>query len=81
MKVKYGKGKTKYGPGVSIKLSGVDVALAIYAYLVAHNIHASGPATITVNRELCKEGHVYVDPSGRVVSMGKEYSGRGSDNE
>ena len=49
MKVKYGKGKTEYGPGVSIELTGNDVAIAIDAYLVAHRIHVDGSRTITVN--------------------------------
>ena len=77
MKVKYGKGKTKYGPGVAIKLTGEEVARAIHAYLTAHNVHISGAATIKVNGLLCEKGYVYVDPSGFVVAKGKEYSGRG----
>lgn len=77
MKVTYGEGKTQYGPGVSIELTGNEVATAIDAYLVAHGIHVSGPRTITVNGELCSEGHVYVDPSGFVVTEGKRLSGRG----
>lgn len=36
MEVKYGKGKTQYGPGVSIDLTGDEVVTAIDAYLVAH---------------------------------------------
>jgi len=79
MKVKYGKGTTKYGPGVEIKLTGNDVAIAIDAYLVAHRIYVSGPRTITVNGELCEEGEVYVDPSGFVMKKGKKLSGRGKD--
>jgi len=77
MKVKYGKGTTKYGPGVAIELSGAEVALAISAYLVAHRVHVDGPRTITVNGELCENGLVYVDPSGTVIHNHKEYSGRG----
>ena len=77
MKVKFGKGKTKYGTGVQIKLSGSDVAMAIDAYLVAHDINVSGPRTITVNGQLCEKGNVYVDPSGKVVYNGVGYSGRG----
>lgn len=77
MKVTYGEGKTQYGPGVSIELTGNEVATAIDAYLVAHGIHVSGPRTITVNGELCSEGHVYVDPSGFVVTEGKRLSGGG----
>ena len=77
MDVKYGNGKTKYGPGVSITLTGDEVATAIDAYLVAHGIHVSGPRTIQVNGELCREGSVYVDPSGFVIADGEKYSGRG----
>jgi len=73
MKVKKGKGKTKYGPGVEIKLSGDEIATAIDAYLVAHNIRVNGPRTITVNGDLCKVGNVYVDPSGFVIHKGKKY--------
>lgn len=77
MKVDYGRGPTEYGPGVSINMTGAEVALAISAYLVAHGIHISGPRTITVNGELCEEGRVYVDPSGYVISGGEKLSGRG----
>lgn len=77
MKVKHGKGKTEYGPGVEIKLTGSEVAVAIDAYLVSHGIYVDGPRTITVNGELCKVGRVYVDPAGSVVSDGKRYTGRG----
>lgn len=77
MKVKYGKGKTEYGPGVEIKLTGDEVARAIDAYLVAHGIHVSGPRTVTVNGDLCERGRVYVDPSGFVIADGEKYDGRG----
>ena len=78
MIVKYGEGRSGYGPGVSIELTGVEVAIAIDAYLVARRIHYSGSRTITVNGELCKEGRVYVDPDGFVItSKGKKMSGRG----
>lgn len=76
MKVKKGKGTTKYGPGVEIKLSGCEVATAIDAYLVAHGIHVSGPRTITVNGELCEKGSVYVDPSGSVIHEGIRILGK-----
>jgi len=76
MKVKAGKGPTEYGPGVEIKLSGDEVAVAIDAYLVAHGIHVDGPRTITVNGELCERGKVYVDPSGSVIHKGKRILGR-----
>ncbi len=81
MKVRYGKGPTEYGPGVEIKLSGDEVASAIHAYLVAHNIYVQGPRTVTVNGELCEAGRVYVDPSGSVISDGKKYSGRGKGHD
>jgi hypothetical protein len=77
MRVKYGDGPTEYGPGVSIELTGDEVATAIDAYLVAHGIHVDGPRTITVNGKLCREGNVYVDPSGFVIADGEEFSGRG----
>lgn len=70
MKIEYGKGTTEYGPGVDIFLTGCDVAMAISAYLVAHDIHVVGPRTITVNKELCDCGKVYVDPSGFVIHNG-----------
>ena len=78
MEVKHGKGKTQYGPGVSIELTGDEVATAIDAWLVAHGVHVSGPRTITVNGELCNDGEVYVDPSGFVIAGGEKVSGRGA---
>lgn len=77
MKIKYGKGKTEYGPGVAIELTGDEVANAIDAWLTAHSVHIRGPRTITVNGELCDRGFIYVDPSGQVVANGKGFSGRG----
>jgi hypothetical protein len=77
MNIEYGKGST-YGPGVSIKLTGAEVATAIEAYLMAHDIYISGSRTITVNDVLCEAGHVYVDPSGFVISDGGLFSGRGA---
>ena len=76
MIVKHGEGRTEYGPGVSIELTGDEIATAIDAWLVAHNVHVSGPRTVTVNGELCASGHVYVDPSGFVIADGKKISGR-----
>ena len=81
MKIKHGKGKTEYGPGIEIKLTGNEVAIAIDAYLVAHGVYVSGPRTITVNGDLCERGRVYVDPSGFVVTSGKRYTGRGEIEE
>lgn len=78
MIVKYGEGRSEYGPGVSIELTGDEVATAIAAYLVAHNIHVDGPRTITVNAALCESGQVYVDPCGFVIKAnGLRVSGRG----
>ncbi len=77
MNVKFGKGKTIYGPGVEINLTGNEVATAIDAYLVSHGIHVSGPRTITVNGELCKKGQVYVDPSGYAIHKGIGWNGKG----
>lgn len=77
MEIYYGGGKTQYGTGVKIDLTGEDVALAIMAYLVAHDIHKFGPSTITVNGELIEEASIYVDPSGKVIAKEKSYSGRG----
>ena len=77
MKVKHGSGTTQYGPGVEINLSGAEVATAICAYLVARNIHVSGPRTITVNGRLCEFGRVYVDPSGFVIRKGEKIDGSG----
>lgn len=77
MNIEYGQGKTKYGRGVLITLSGQEVARAIYAYLTAHQVDIEGPATITVNGELIKSGSVYVDPAGFVVDdWGKKWDGR-----
>lgn len=76
-KVKIGSGKTKFGPGVEVALTGDEVATAIDAFLVAHRIHVSGPRTITVNGELCAAGSIYVDPSGFVIFRGRKYDGRG----
>jgi len=36
MEVYFGNGKTKYGTGVQIDLTGDEVARAIHTYLIAH---------------------------------------------
>jgi len=77
MKVQYGKGKTEYGPGVEINLTGDEVAIAIDAYLVARRVRISGPRTIRVNGDLCESGHIYVDPSGFVIHKGEKIEGKG----
>lgn len=77
MKIAHGPGRTDYGPGVSIDLTGDEVATAIDAYLVAHRVYVSGPRTVAVNGELCEAGRVYVDPSGYVIADGEKVGGRG----
>lgn len=63
MKIKEG-----YNKGVEITLTGNEVARAIMAYIVAHGVYISGPKTIRVNKGLCEEGSIYVDPSGYVIT-------------
>lgn len=75
--IRYGKGKTEYGPGVQIDLTSEEVAQAISAYLVSHDINVFGPRTITIGGKLCEDAEVYVDPSGKVIHEGMEISGRG----
>lgn len=77
MEVKFGSGTAAFGPGVTIEMTGDEVAVAIIAWLVAHGVHIDGPRTVRVNGELCDVGAVYVDPSGTVVSDGVRFSGRG----
>jgi len=79
MNIKFGEGKTEYGPGVSITLDGEEVATAIMAYLVAHGVHINGARTIRVNGDLCYNGSIYVDPSGFVMTPeGTRMDGRGN---
>jgi hypothetical protein len=62
--------------GVSIQLTGDEVATAIHAWLVAHGVHIEGPRTIRVNGELCEHGRIFVDPSGFVIDpRGDKFSG------
>lgn len=77
MEIQYGNGKTEFGPGVAIAMTGDEVARAIDAWLVAQGIVVRGPRTVTVNGSLCETGNVYVDPSGFVVARGEKFSGRG----
>ena len=72
----YFKGKTEFGTGVQIDLTGDEVAMAIHTYLTAHDVHITGAATIKVNGKLCKKGYVYVDPSGHVVADGRKWNNR-----
>ena len=76
MRVNYGSGRTEFGPGVEINLTGDEVALAVHAWLTAHDVHIQGPSTISVNGSLCERGLVYVDPSGSVIVNGKRVKGR-----
>lgn len=76
MIIKKGDGKSKYGAGIDIKLSGEEIALAIDSYLYSHGIYIEGAATIRVNNDFCKFGSVYVDPSGNIIYKGKRISGR-----
>lgn len=82
MKIRYGNGPTEYGPGVAIHLTGDEVAIAIFAWLVAKGVHVEGPRTVTVNGALCETGKVYVDPNGFVITpRGEKLSGRGEQSE
>ncbi len=77
MKIKKGKGTTKYGKGVDIILSGEEVARAIMTYLTAKDVHISGARTIRVNGEPCESGRIYIDPSGFCIDKkGKKWDGR-----
>lgn len=76
MKIKKGKGTTKYGKGVDITLSGEEVSRAIMTYLTAKGVYISGARTITVNGELCEIGRIYIDPSGFCIDKkGKKWDG------
>jgi hypothetical protein len=75
MNIQFLEGKVECHKGVQINLTGDEVARAIYTYLTAHNVNIVGAATIMVNGELCKEGQIYVDPSGRVVADGVGFDG------
>ena len=77
MDISFGTGTTKYGTGVQIDLTGEEVATAIYAYLMAHNVVIDGCATIKVNDERIKDCYIYVDPSGRVIANGEGWNGKG----
>lgn len=67
MNVKHGDGKTVYGPGVSITLTGDEVAEAIDAYLVAHGVCVRGPRSVLIDGRCGQAAEVYVDPEGFVI--------------
>ena len=71
MIIQHGKGSTEYGRGIRIDLSGEEVAIAIDAYLTSHGLNINGPRTVKVNGELCRDGYVYVDPSGSLNVSGR----------
>lgn len=78
MEIKFGSGKTKYGPGVEINLTPDEVAHAICTYMFALGVITNGPRTVTIGGELCQPGRVYVDPSGFVMTPdGKRMEGCG----
>lgn len=83
MKVKYGNGLTESGPGVSVEMTGDEVAKAIDAYLVAHGISVKGPRTIRLNGTLCThmDMSMHVDPSGSVIADGIRFSGSGPETD
>ena len=79
MKISYGNGKTEYGPGVDIKLTGDEVAEAIDLWLsLTGRLIVSGPRAVTVNGRRCEYGLVYVDPSGSVKSEDGHLSMKGA---
>lgn len=77
MDIKHGEGRSEFGPGVSIELTGDEVADAICTWLKAQGVTIRGPRTVTVNGLLCDVGQVYVDPCGTVMDNGEQWSGRG----
>lgn len=77
MRIRFGAGKTEHGTGISIKLTGREVAMAIVNYVSQKGVYISGPRTVRVNGELCGGGHIYVDPFGFVLDGDTFMSGRG----
>lgn len=77
--VKYGNGKTEYGPGVLITLSGEEMAKAVMLWLHSQDVIVRGPATIRYDGEFLQDNlaTVYVDPSGFVIADDQKFSGRG----
>jgi hypothetical protein len=77
MNIKFGNGQTEFGPGVQINLTGDEIAQAVSDYVRSKGVDVNGPRTIRVNGELCKQGEIYVDPSGYVVYNDQRWYGRG----
>jgi hypothetical protein len=77
LEVRYGEGKTEFGPGVTIEFPGADVVEAITDWLTSKGVTMTGPRSIKVNGERCRIGRIYVDPSGEVVANGQRFPGRG----
>ena len=76
MDIVKGKGETLYGKGISILLTGDEVAMAIRDWIKNKATHISGPSTVLIESKLCTGAEVYVDPSGYVEDFtGKRYSG------
>lgn len=78
MIVRFGDGPTEFGPGVTIELTGDEVATAIETWLLAHGVRVYGARTITVNGDLCEAGRVYADPGAFVMADGKRWNGKGT---
>lgn len=47
MNIRHGKGRTKYGPGVDILLTGNELAQAVLDYIAARGVDVTGPRTVT----------------------------------
>lgn len=81
MEIKNGRGTTKYGKGVDINLDGNELATAIHLWLYSQGVYISGPSTVSIGGERCREANVYVDPSGFVIHDGIKIDGTGPDKE
>ncbi len=78
MKIKFGPGKSEFGPGVLITLNGDEVVMAIDHWLHAQGFYVNGPRTVRVGGVLGQKGSVYVDPSGHVMYDGQRHNGNGT---
>lgn len=74
MEIKYSEGEG--GPGVSVILTGDEVAMAIESWLGLRGVGGNGPRVVTVNGDTPREGHVYVGPDGFVAYNGQIFRGR-----